>query len=133
MANNGGGTVRSDSLYQQIVAVLNTAENAGPQNRCIFDAGGIARDPLRSSWEVMEQYMAGAVEEMTGGSTPEQTAEEAANAALFQSLIGQMGAVMPKLCNEDRMRLEGMQDALNKAAQTVDRVSCELPTLPAKP
>ena len=133
MANNGGGTVRSDSLYQQIVAVLNTAENAGPQNRCIFDAAGIPRDPLRSSWEVMEQYMAGAVEEMTGGPSPEQTAKETANAALFQSLIGQMDAVMPKLCSEDRIKLEGMQDALNKASQTVDRVSCELPTLPAKP
>lgn len=132
MANNGGGTARNDSLYQQIVAVLNTAENAGPQNRCIFDGSGVPRDPLRSSWEVMEQYMAGAVENMTG-SAPEMTAQDAANAQLFQSLIGQMDAVMPKLCNEDRIRLQGMQDALNKAAQGVDRVSCELPTLPAKP
>jgi hypothetical protein len=132
MANNGGGTARSDSLYQQVVAVLNTAQNAGPQNRCIFDQAGVPRDPLRSSWEVMEQYMAGAVEGTTG-PTPAEAAKEQANSAMFQSLIGQMGAVMPKLCSEDRIKLEGMQDALNRAAQTVDRVVCELPTLPPKP
>jgi hypothetical protein len=80
----------------------------------------------------MEQYMAGAVQGMTG-PTPEELAKEQANSAMFQSLIGQMGAVMPKLCSEDRAKLEGMQEALNQAAQTVDRVSCTLPTLPPKP
>lgn len=131
MANNGGGTVRSDSLYQQIVADLNSAQNASPQNRCIFDASGVPRDPLRSGWEVMEQYMAGAVQQM-GGSN-EQTPEDRANAALFASLNAQMTSIKGKLCSEDQMKLEGMQEALVKAGQSVDKVSCELPTLPAKP
>jgi hypothetical protein len=131
MANNGGGTVRSDSLYQQIVADLNSAQNATPQNRCIFDASGVPRDPLRSGWEVMEQYIAGSVQQMGGSS--EQTPADRANAALFASLNGQMSALKPKLCSEDQQRLEGMQEALEKAGQTVDKVSCELPTLPPKP
>jgi hypothetical protein len=126
------GTARSDSLYQQIVAVLNTAQNAGPQNRCIFDSAGVPRDPLRSGWEVMEQYMAGAVTDMNGPS-PEQQAKDRANSALFASLNGQMSALMPRLCAEDRYQLEGMQDALAKAGDSVGQVSCTLPTLPAKP
>jgi len=128
---NATGTVRNDSLYQQVVADLNSAQNAGPANRCIFDASGVPRDPLRSGWEVMEQYMAGAVQQMGGSS--EQTPADRANSALFASLNAQMSAIKPKLCSEDQYQLEGMQQALAAAGQTVDRVSCELPTLPAKP
>jgi hypothetical protein len=126
------GTVRRDSLYQQVVAVLNTAQSASPQNRCIYDASGVPRDPLRSCWEVMEQYMAGAIQGMTG-PTPEELARERANTALFQSLSGQMGELLPKLCAEDRYQLEGMQEAINLAGQSVTRVVCSPPTLPAKP
>lgn len=126
------GTVRTDSLYQQIVADLNSAQNAGPQNRCIFDAAGNPRDPLRSCWEVMEQYMAGAVQDMSG-PTPEEAAKGRANTALFESLNAQMSGLMPKLCAEDRQKLEGMQEAIAKAGQSMNAVSCTLPTLPAKP
>jgi hypothetical protein len=126
------GTVRRDSLYQQIVAVLNTAENAGPQNRCIFDASGVPRDPLRSGWEVMEQYMAGAVMDMSG-PTPAELAAERAGTAMFEALNAQMSALVPRLCAEDRYQLGGMQEALATAGQTVNRVVCTLPTLPAKP
>jgi len=126
------GTVRRDSLYQQVVAVLNTAENAGPQNRCIFDASGVPRDPLRSCWEVMEQYMAGAVMDMSG-PTPAQLAAERAGTTMFEALNGQMSALLPRLCAEDRYQLEGMQAALATAGQSVNRVVCTLPTLPAKP
>lgn len=126
------GTVRRDSLYQQIVAVLNSAQSASPQNRCIYDASGVPRDPLRSGWEVMEQYMAGAIQGMTG-PTPEELARERANGALFESLSGQMGEILPRLCAEDRYQLEGMQEAVALAGQTVDRVVCSPPTLPPKP
>jgi hypothetical protein len=126
------GTVRSDSLYQQVVAVLNTAQSASPQNRCIYDASGVPRDPLRSGWEVMEQYMAGAIQGMTG-PTPEELAKEQANKALFASLTQQMNELMPKLCSEDKYQLEGMAEAVAKAGDSVSRVSCSLPTLPAKP
>jgi hypothetical protein len=127
------GTVRSDSLYQQVVAVLNTAQNASPQNRCIYDATGVPRDPLRSGWEVMEQYLAGAIQNMTGGPTPEEVAKEQANKALFTSLTQQMNELMPKLCSEDRYQLEGMAEAVAKAGESVTRVACSPPTLPAKP
>ncbi len=126
------GTVRKDSLYQQVVAVLNTAQSASPQNRCIFDASGVPRDPLRSGWEVMEQYMAGAIQGMTG-PTPEDLAKEQANTALFASLGQQMAEIMPKLCSEDRYQLEGMAEAVNQAGQTVTRVVCSPPELPPKP
>ena len=126
------GTVRKDSLYQQVVAVLNTAQNAGPQNRCIFDASGVPRDPLRSCWEVMEQYLAGAITDMSG-PTPSETAADRANGALFDALNAQMSSLMPRLCAEDRYQLEGMQDALAMAGNSVDKVTCSLPTLPAKP
>ncbi|HEY3496696.1 MAG TPA: DUF1552 domain-containing protein [Polyangiaceae bacterium] len=126
------GSVRDDSLYQQIVADLNSAQNAGPTNRCIFDATGVPRDPLRSCWEVMEQYMAGAVQGMMGPSADE-LAKQRASTALFQSLNAQMGTLVPKLCAEDRAQLEGMRDALEKAGQSMNAVSCTLPTLPTKP
>jgi hypothetical protein len=126
------GTVRRDSLYQQIVAVLNTAQSASPQNRCIYDASGVPRDPLRSGWEVMEQYMAGAIQGMTG-PTPEEVAKEQANKALFASLSQQMNELMPRLCSEDRYQLEGMADAVSKAGESVTRVVCSPPALPTKP
>jgi len=126
------GTVRRDSLYQQVVAVLNTAQSASPQNRCIYDASGVPRDPLRSGWEVMEQYMAGAIQGMTG-PTPEELAKERANTALFESLSGQMNELLPRLCAEDRYQLEGMAEAVALAGQTVDKVVCSPPTLPPKP
>lgn len=126
------GTVRKDSLYQQIVAVLNTAQSASPQNRCIYDASGVPRDPLRSGWEVMEQYMAGAIQGMTG-PTPEEMAKEQANKALFASLSQQMNELLPKLCSEDRYQLEGMAEAVAKAGDSVTRVSCDPPALPPKP
>ncbi len=129
---NVTGTVRKDSLYQQVVAVLNTAQSASPQNRCIYDGSGVPRDPLRSCWEVMEQYMAGAIQSMTG-PTPAELAAEQANTALFASLTQQMGDLMPKLCAEDRYQLEGMQEAVNQAGQSVTRVVCSPPTLPPKP
>jgi hypothetical protein len=126
------GSVRSDSLYQQIVADLNSAQNATPQNRCVFDAASVPRDPLRSCWEVVEQYLAGAIQDMSGPS-PEDAAKGRANTALFEALNAQMSGIMPKLCAEDRAHLEGMQDALSKAGQSMNAVSCTLPTLPAKP
>jgi hypothetical protein len=126
------GTVRNDTLYQQVVAVLNTAQSASPQNRCIYDASGVPRDPLRSGWEVMEQYMAGAIQSMTG-PTPEEMAKEQANKALFASLTQQMNELMPKLCSEDRYQLEGMAEAVAKAGESVTRVSCSPPELPPKP
>ncbi len=126
------GTARSDSLYQQVVAVLNTAQSASPQNRAIFDASGVPRDPLRSGWEVMEQYMAGAVQGMMGPSA-EEIAEGNANTALFASLNAQVGELVPRLCAEDRYQIQGIQDAIVKAGESIDRVVCTLPTLPAKP
>jgi hypothetical protein len=126
------GTVRKDSLYQQVVAVLNTAQSASPQNRCIYDASGVPRDPLRSGWEVMEQYMAGAIQGMTG-PTPEEVAKESANKALFTSLSQQMNELLPRLCSEDKYQLEGMAEAVAKAGETVTRVACSPPTLPPKP
>jgi hypothetical protein len=126
------GTARSSSLYQQVVAVLNSAENAGPQNRCVFDASGVPRDPLRSGWEVMEQYLNGAVQSMTGPTAQEQM-KTRAQTARFAALNAQMSALMPRLCREDQYQLQGMQDALSKAGQTMTQVSCTLPTLGPKP
>lgn len=126
------GSARKDSLYQQIVAVLNGSENASPQNRCIFDASGAPRDPLRTAWEVMEQYLNGAVQSMTGPSADEQKKSRARTARL-QALNAQMSKLMPRLCSEDQFQLQGMQDALAKAGQTVNQVVCSLPTLPTKP
>src|SRR5690348_17895063 len=40
---------------------------------------------------------------------------------------------MPRLCSEDRYQLEGMAEAVNLAGQSVTRVTCTPPTLPAKP
>jgi hypothetical protein len=129
---HASGTARKDSLYQQIVGVLNGAENSSPQNRCVFDASGVPRDPLHSGWEVMEQYMNGAVQSMTGPSAQEQMKSRAQTARL-QALNAQMSQLMPRLCSEDREQLQGMQDALAKAGQTVNQVVCSLPTLPPKP
>jgi hypothetical protein len=126
------GTVRKDSLYQQVVAVLNTAQSASPQNRCIYDSSGVPRDPLRSCWEVMEQYMAGAIQGMSG-PTPEELAREQANTALFAGLSAQMNELIPRLCAEDRYQLEGMAEAVAAAGKSVTRVVCSPPTLPPKP
>lgn len=126
------GSVRKDSLYQQIVGWLNTAENAGPDNRCVFDASGVPRDPLKSAWDVMDNYMAGAVMGMSGPSADE-VAKSQARTKMFDALNKQMSALMPRLCSEDQYQLQGMQDALSKAGQTVNQVSCTLPTIPTKP
>lgn len=126
------GTSRKDSLYQQVVGRRDTAENRGPNNRCAFDNTGIPRDPYRSCWEVMEQYMAGAVMSMSG-PTPTELAEGRAQTAMFAALNQQMGALIPRLCNEDRNQLEKMRDALDQAGQTVTQVVCSLPTIPTKP
>jgi hypothetical protein len=126
------GTARRDSLYQQVVAKLDPARNATPQNRIAFDASGNPRDPWRSGWEVMEQYLAGAIQP----ENPDMAAEarrQRANQALFTSLQAQMGELMPRLCNEDRVQLEGMQEALAQAGRTMDRVMCNPPALPPKP
>ena len=126
------GTARRDSLYQQLVAKLDPARNATPQNRIAFDASGNPRDPWRSGWEVMEQYLAGAIQP----EDPDVEAEarrQRANAALFTSLQAQMGELMPRLCSEDRVQLQGMQEALAQAGRTMDRVTCSPPTLPPKP
>lgn len=126
------GTARKDSLYQQIVAHRSTAENTGPNNRCIFDATGVPRDPLRSAWEVMEQYLAGAI--MTAsGPTPAELAQGRAQTAMLDALNQQMGTLLPRLCSEDRAQLQKMQDALDQAGQTVNQVVCSLPTIPEKP
>lgn len=126
------GTARKDSLYQQVVAHLSTAENVGPNNRCVFDATGVPRDPLRSSWEVMEQYMAGAVMSMSG-PTPDELAQGRAQTAVLAALNQQMSTLLPRLCSEDREQLQKMQDALDQAGQTVNQVVCSLPTIPTKP
>lgn len=126
------GTARRDSLYQQLVAKLDPARNASPQNRIAFDASGNPRDPWRSGWEVMEQYLAGAIQP----ENPDMAAEarrQAANSALFTSLQMQMGELMPRLCSEDKIQLQGMQEALAQAGRTMDRVMCTPPTLPPKP
>jgi len=126
------GTARKDSLYQQVVGWLNTAENAGPDNRCVFDASGTPRDPLKSCWDVMDQYMAGAVMSMSGPSAAD-LAKANARTAMLDALNKQMSGLLPRLCSEDKMQLEGMQDALSKAGQTITQVSCTLPTIPTKP
>jgi hypothetical protein len=126
------GTARKDSLYQQIVGWLNTAESASADNRCCFDASGVPRDPLKSAWDVMDQYMAGAVMSMAGPSA-DQVAKGNARTAMLDALNKQMSALVPRLCSEDQHQLQGMQDALSKAGQTIKQVSCTLPTLPAKP
>jgi hypothetical protein len=126
------GTARRDSLYQQVVAKLDPARNASPQNRIAFDASGNPRDPWRSGWEVMEQYLAGAIQP----EDPDMAAEarrQRANEALFTSLQGQMSELMPKLCAEDRVQLEGMQQALAEAGRNMPRVMCDPPALPPKP
>jgi len=126
------GTARKESLYQQVVGRRDTAENRGPNNRCAFDATGVPRDPYKSCWEVMEQYMAGAVMSMSG-PTPNELAEGRAQTAMFAALNQQMGALIPRLCNEDRTQLEKMREALDQAGQTVTQVVCSLPTIPTKP
>ena len=126
------GTARPDSLYQHIVGELSSAQNAGPDNRCIFDGAGSPRDPFHSAWEVMEQYLDGAVMSMSG-PTPEELARSRARTATFEALSKQMSALVPRLCAEDKQKLEQMQDALSRAGQTVNQVVCSLPTLPAKP
>jgi hypothetical protein len=126
------GTARTDGLYQQIVGFLNTAESASADNRCIYDASGVPRDPLKSAWDVMDQYMNGAVMSMMGPSAAD-VAKGNARTAMLDALNKQMSALMPRLCSEDQQQLQGMQDALSKAGQTITQVSCTLPTLPAKP
>ncbi len=126
------GTARKDSLYRQVVGWLNTAENAGPNNRCVFDASGTPRDPLKSCWDVMDQYMAGAVMSMSGPSAAD-TAKANARTAMLEALNKQMGGLLPRLCSEDKAQLQAMQDALSKAGQTITQVSCTLPTIPSKP
>ena len=126
------GSARSDSLYQQIVGFLNTAESASADNRCIYDASGVPRDPLKSAWDVMDQYMAGAVAGMAGPSA-DDVAKSGARTAMLDALNKQMSSLMPRLCSEDQQQLQGMQDALSKAGQTITQVSCTLPTLPTKP
>jgi hypothetical protein len=126
------GTARKDSLYQQIVGFLNTAESASADNRCIYDASGVPRDPLKSAWDVMDQYMSGAVMSMAGPSA-DDVAKGNARTAMLDALNKQMSGLMPRLCSEDQKQLQGMQDALSKAGQTITQVSCTLPTIPAKP
>jgi len=126
------GTARKDGLYQQIVGWLNTAQSASADNRCIFDASGVPRDPLRSCWEVMDQFLNGAIASMTG-PTPAEVAAGNARTAMLEALNNQMSALMPRLCSEDQYQLQGMQDALSKAGQTIDKVICSLPTIPTKP
>lgn len=126
------GTARQDSLYQQVVGHLSTSQNAGPNNRCVFDAAGTPRDPLHSAWEVMEQYMNGAIASMAG-PTPAELAQGRARTAMLDALNKQMGGLMPRLCAEDRAQLEKMQEAIDKAGQTVNQVVCALPTIPPKP
>jgi hypothetical protein len=126
------GTARKDSLYQQIVGWLNTAESASADNRSIYDASGVPRDPLKSAWDVMDQYMSGAVMSMMGPSAAD-VAKGNARTAMLDALNKQMSALMPRLCSEDQKQLQGMQDALSKAGQTITQVSCTLPTLPTKP
>jgi hypothetical protein len=126
------GTARKDSLYQQVVGWLNTAENAGPDNRCIFDASGTPRDPLKSCWDVMDQYMAGAVMSMSGPSAAD-TAKANARTAMLEALNKQMSGLLPRLCSEDKAQLQAMQDAVSKAGQSISQVSCTLPTIPTKP
>jgi hypothetical protein len=126
------GTARRDSLYQQVVAKLDPARNATPQNRVAFDATGNPRDPWRSGWEVMEQYLAGAIQPEDPDAAGEAR-QKRANEALFASLQMQMGELMPRLCSEDKKQLEGMQEALAQAGRTMDRVACNPPALPAKP
>jgi hypothetical protein len=126
------GTARHDSLYQQVVGFLNTASSASADNRAVYDASGTPRDPLHSCWEVMDNYLAGAVSSMMG-PTPEELAKDGARTKMLEALNGQMSALLPRLCAEDKYQLEGMQDALSKAGQTINKVVCTLPTLPTKP
>jgi hypothetical protein len=126
------GTARKDSLYQQVVGWLNTAENAGPDNRCVFDASGAPRDPLKSCWDVMDQYMAGAVMSMSGPSAAD-VAKANARTSMLDALNKQMSGLLPRLCSEDKAQLQAMQEALSKAGQTITQVSCTLPTIPTKP
>jgi hypothetical protein len=126
------GTARKDGLYQQIVGWLNTAQSASADNRCIFDASGTPRDPLKSCWDVMDQYLNGAIASMMG-PTPAELAAGNARTAMLGALNNQMTALMPRLCSEDQYQLQGMQDALSKAGQGIDKVVCSLPTIPTKP
>jgi hypothetical protein len=126
------GTARKDSLYQQIVGWLNTAQSASADNRCIFDASGVPRDPLKCCWDVMDQYLNGAIASMMG-PTPQEIAAGNARTAMLGALNNQMSALLPRLCSEDQYQLQGMQDALAKAGQTVNKVVCSLPTIPSKP
>ncbi len=130
MSQAGAGLPRSDSLYQQVVAKLNTAENATPNNRMAFDASGTPRDPLRSGTEVVQQFFGSMLPASAGD--PQKAKQGIAQAALYDALNSQLSALLPRLCGEDRYQLEGMQTAVATVRNTVVK-DCALPTVPADP
>jgi hypothetical protein len=126
------GTAHDASFYQQIVGETNGARNASPLNRMIFDASGNRRDPLKSPWEAVDQYLSGVI---TGDSMPTgPTNEDLARTKLFDALSAQLGDLESRLCAEDYYQVQAMRDAIAQANQSMQNaVACELPALPPKP
>ncbi len=128
------GTARSDSFYQQVVAERNSAENAGPNNRIAFDANGDRRDPYRSGWEAVDQYLAGVISSTGSTEDTGPQPKDIARTALFENLNAQLGELESKLCSDDYYQMQAMREAVAQASGSMQRmVNCELPELPARP
>lgn len=129
------GTAKNTSFYQQVVAERNSAESAGPNNRLVFDNTGAAREPYRSSWEAVDGYLADVVSSGPSTSTPSgPSPQDLARTKLFASLNAQLGELEGRLCSEDYYQMQAMREAIAKAGDSMQvSVSCELPTLPARP
>ncbi len=128
------GTARSDSFYQQVVAERNSAENAGPNNRIAFDMSGARRDPYRSGWEAVDQYLSGVITSGDGTEDNGSQPQDIARQALFENLNSQLGDLQSKLCSEDYYQMQAMREAVDQARNSMQRmVDCELPELPPRP
>ncbi len=128
------GTAKSNSFYQQVVAERNSAENAGPNNRIVFDDTGAAREPYRSGWEAVDGYLADVVS--SGPATPSEgpNTRDLARTKLFETLNAQLGELEGRLCAEDYYQMGAMREAVAKAGNSMQAVvSCELPELPPRP
>lgn len=127
-------SVRNDSFYQQVVAQRSSAENAGPNNRICFDQNGDRRDPWRSGWEAVDQYLAGAITTTDAPAAEGPQPTDLARTALFQTLNAQLGDLESRLCREDYYQMQAMRESIARASSAMQRaVSCELPQLPARP
>lgn len=130
------GTAKNTSFYQQVVAHRNSAENAGPNNRLVFDSTGAAREPYRSSWEAVDGYLADVIG--TGPATSDTpagpSAADLARTKVFETLNSQLGALEGRLCSEDYYQMQAMREAVATAGNGMQMaVNCELPPLPARP